>query len=290
MPDREQVRENCHRLNAVKTVKRRNIWIDRIVPATACAAIVIVAALIIGRYRWNITPLISGELTSPTQIEPNTQPPNNGAVYHLMDVSELVWNGPSGAVPFWFWFSNRLMEFAKNETGINLNNGVRWDKGASFTSSEVEMALQIVINEPVLPHGDYTTEQSLLVDEATDKIIAYKTAYYFFDKSTKEVQYSFSVFYMAIDDFKPNSFAQSENIVLVDGISRVNGFPVVSYSPGRISHVRCLTYLENGIAIVVEAEARPVLTGNGEVDEAESLEKYEQLDKALVNMMEALIK
>jgi len=235
----------------------------------------------------------SGVSAPAAQMNPSAQQstasPNSGAAYHPMDVSALVMPESPSKLPFAFWFSNRLMGFAKNETGLNTNNGVRWDDGVSFTSKEADSALQLAINEPIFPYGDYTTAQSVLIDEASGKILAYKTLYYFFDKRTNEVQYSFSTFYMAAKDFQPNSFSQSENIVFADGMLRVNAPATAAETHTKAPHVRCFTYLHNGIAIVVEANASPILAGN-RVDEAKSLEKYEQLDKALASTMESLIR
>jgi hypothetical protein len=52
--------------------------------------------------------------------------------------------------------------------------------------------------------------------------------------------------------------------------------------------VRKLVYVENGISIVVEAEADVVMDG-GIVDEDKSLERYKQTDKQLIDMMKSLI-
>ncbi len=64
--------------------------------------------------------------------------------------------------------------------------------------------------------------------------------------------------------------------------------PVPS-ADAKIPHVRHLVYLTDSIAIVIEGETDAILTGDM-VDQEKSLEKYEQLDKEFISMMESLIK
>ena len=66
MPDREQVRENCHRQAVGGTVKKRSAWITRVVPVTACAAVLVLCI-------WAIPGLFS----TPIVNTPTEQPPNN---------------------------------------------------------------------------------------------------------------------------------------------------------------------------------------------------------------------
>ncbi len=304
MPDMEEVREKCVRQTGERPANRRNAWAKRMVPAIACAAVIMAAISMSGENGWLVTPSFPGNMTStvqPTKTESdngqNTQTPppvpsnssNDGAVYHDVEISELIRSAAPGKVPASFWFSNRLMAFAKNETGINRNNGVRWDKQANFTKEDMETALHITVTNPVLPSGDYTTEQSVLVDEATGKIIAYQTVYYFFDKDTMELQHSFRIFYLSTNNFVQDSFEQSDNIVLRKGAVHINEFVPVPRADAKIPHVRHLVYLNNSIAIVIEGETDAILTGDM-VDQEKSLEKYEQLDKELISMMESLIK
>ena len=61
MPDREQVRENCHRQAAViGTVKKRNAWIRGAIPASVCAAVLLLCV-------WTIP----GLFNTPTPNIPN---------------------------------------------------------------------------------------------------------------------------------------------------------------------------------------------------------------------------
>lgn len=52
--------------------------------------------------------------------------------------------------------------------------------------------------------------------------------------------------------------------------------------------MRKLVYLENGVAIVIEAEADVVQDGSI-VDKEKSIEKYKQTDKQLIDIMKSLI-
>lgn len=242
---------------------------------------------------WNITPNESKSNipyttggSNPLQNRSGTKG-QSGAVYHDVDTSQFIRQSFADKVKYGFWFHQRLMMLTKNEMNINKNNGVRWEE-QKFTKNDVESVLQISIKDPVLPDGDYTVKQSVLIDEATEQIIAYRTIYYFFDKSTMELQYSYSIFYFAEKYFKSDELEHLKNVSRIDGKINIDDFPEPSNVYLKIPHIRKLVYLDNGVAIVIEAEADVVLDG-GIVDEDKSLERYKQTDKQLIDMMKSLI-
>jgi hypothetical protein len=88
---------------------------------------------------------------------------------------------------------------------------------------------------------------------------------------------------------------QSENIVYENGEIVIYDFPPFTdvdvanaYYSYKIPHLRRLVYFNDGIAIVIEANTAPTFTGDT-VDEANTIEKYEQSDKELIGIMQSLI-
>ena len=220
-----------------------------------------------------------------TPYEPDTR--QDGAIYHNIDASQIIRQNYAGKVMCGFWFYQNLMLMAKNETGIDINNGVRWDK-KEFTKADMESALQTSIKDPLLPDGDYTIEQSVLIDEATGKIIAYQTNYLYFNKNTMEFQNSFSVFYFAEQQFISDKLEGLKNVTCIDGEINISEFPESNDVYAKIPHVRKLVYVENGIWVVVEAESNFVQDGSV-VDKEKSLERYKQTDKQLIDIMKSLV-
>ena len=220
-----------------------------------------------------------------TPYEPDTR--QDGAIYHNIDASQIIRQNYAGKVMCGFWFYQNLMLMAKNETGIDINNGVRWDK-KEFTKADMESALQTSIKDPLLPDGDYTVEQGVLIDEATGKIIAYQTNYLYFDKNTMEFQNSFSVFYFAEQQFISDKLEGLKNVTCIDGEINISEFPESKDVYAKIPHVRKLVYVENGIWVVVEAESNFVQNGSV-VDKEKSLERYKQTDKQLIDIMKSLV-
>jgi len=103
-----------------------------------------------------------------------------------------------------------------------------------------------------------------------------------------EFQNRFSVFYFAEQYFKSDVLGQMKNVSITDGEISISDFHEPINVHVKIPHVRKLLYVENGISIVVEAEADVVLDGSI-VDKDKSLERYKQTDKQLIDMMKSLI-
>ena len=264
------------------------------ISVAVCAAVMLISII-------SIYPHMNIKNIAPNESElnvPNTTGGSNpledrsvtkgqsGAVYHDIDVSQIIRQTTSVKVPFGFIFNNKLIDLVRINSGIK-NNGVRWEE-EKYIKDDVESALQISIKEPVLPDGDYTVKQYVLVDEATDNIIAYQTVYYYFDKNSLEFQNRFSVFYFAEQYFKSDVLEQMKNVSITNGEISISDFPEPIDVHVKMPHVRKLIYVENGISIVVEAEADVVLDGNI-VDKEKSIEGYKQTDKQLIDMMKSLI-
>jgi len=223
-------------------------------------------------------------------------PAANEAVYHNIDASQIINQGTPASVPFGWFFAHRLMDYANNETDINLNNGVRWESGR-FDLEDVESILQTSINVPVLPGGEYTLEQKIMIDEATGRTIAYQTIYTYFTLETMEFQRCFSVFYFSLDDFMRRdrgfaNFEQSDNIVCENGKTVIHDFPfppVVANTTMRVPQKRELIYFNNSIGIVIEAITAPIMINDDAVDETSTLERYERSDRDIINLMKSLI-
>jgi hypothetical protein len=280
---------------AQRSTRRHNVTNNfrKYIFVAACAAeLIFVVSIYPYMSIWNVAPNGSesnipnttGDLNS-LQDKTYTKG-QSGAVYHDVDASKIIRQLTSAKVPFGFVFNNKLIDLVKINSVIK-NNGVRWED-QEYTKDDVESALQISIKDPVLPDGDYTVKQYVLVDEVTDNIIAYQTAYYYFDKNTLEFQNRFSVFYFAEQYFKSDVLEQIKNVSITDEEISIGDFSEPINVHVKMPHVRKLVYVENGISIVVEAEADVVMDG-GIVDEDKSLERYKQTDKQLIDMMKSLI-
>ena len=264
------------------------------ISVAACATVMLIFVISIYPHMniWNITPNESesnipnttGD-SNPLQDRSDTKG-QSGAVYHDVDASQIIRQTTSAKVPFGFVFNNKLRDLVRINSDIK-NNGVRWEE-QKYTKDDVESALQISIKDPVLPDGDYTVKQYVLVDEVTDNIIAYQTVYYYFDKNILEFQNRFSVFYFAEQYFKSDELERLKNVSRIDGKINISDFPEPTNVHVKIPHVRKLVYLENGVAIVIEAEADVVQDGSI-VDKEKSIEKYKQTDKQLIDIMKSLI-
>lgn len=276
---------------------RRHIGTNNLrkyISVAACAAVMLF--FIIGVYPqmniWNTTPNGSNSNipnaagdTNYLQDKSDTLE-QSGAVYHDVDASQLIRQISSAKVPFGFIFNNRLIDLVRINSGIT-NNGVRWEEH-KYTKDDLESALQTSVKDPDLPDGDYTMNQYVLVDEATENIIAYQTVYYYFNKNTLEFQNKFSIFYFADQYFKSDVLEQMKNVsITTEGIS-ISDFPEPTNVHVKVPHVRKLVYVENGISVVIEAEADFIQEDNV-VDKEKSLERYKQTDKQLVDIMKSLI-
>lgn len=210
------------------------------------------------------------------------------AAYHNIDLSLIKRTKTYNMLKFGFYFQEKLSMLAKNETGIDMNNGVHWEYSKGFTKDGLESSLNIAVIDPKLPIGDYTTKQSVLIDDATNNIIAYQTIYCFFDKDTMEFKNNFSIFYFDINHFKKVEFERLQNVTKVDGKINTNAFSSSNSVYFNMPHIKRMVYMEKGVAIVSESSIDPVLI-DGIINEAESLELYEQTDKQHFNIMKSLI-
>ena len=84
-------------------------------------------------------------------------------------MSKLIRPTVSAKVPYGFVFNNKLKKLAIVHEGMK-TNGVRWEKQA-FAREEGESALHISVKDPLLPDGDYTLEQYVLVDEVSGQTL-----------------------------------------------------------------------------------------------------------------------
>lgn len=276
---------------------RRYIVTDnfrKYISVVACAAVMLISIISIYPYMniWNITPNESEPNIPNTTGELNHHQDKSdiigqgGAVYHDIDTSQLLRKMTPAKVPFGFIFNNKLIDLVRINSGIK-NNGVRW-KEQKYTKDDIESALQISIKDPVLPDGDYTVKQSVLVDEVTENIIAYQMVYYYFDKNTLEFQNRFSVFHFPKQYFKLDVLEQMKNVSIIDGEVSISDFSDLTNVHVKMPHVRKLVYLENDVAVVIEAETDAVLADNN-VDEVKSLQRYRQTDNQLIALMKSII-
>jgi hypothetical protein len=269
------------------------------ISVAACAAIMLF--FIIGVYPhmniWNTTP--NGSNSNIPNAAGDTNPGDrnpledkldtiekSSAVYHDIDASQLIRQVNSSKVPFGFVFNNKLIDLVRINSGIT-NNGVRWEEH-KYTREDVESALQTSVKDPDLPDGDYTINQYVLVDEATESIIAYQTVYYYFNKDTLELQDKFSIFYFEEKYFKSEELEQMKNVSITNKETSISDFPEPTNVHVKVPHVRKLVYVENGISVVIEAEA-DFVQENSVVNKEKSLERYKQTDKQLVDIMKSLI-
>lgn len=259
------------------------------VSIAVCAVMLLITFIGVQPYINNNNSIIPNEsglnqpyVQTPTSSKPDTTE-QSGAVYHNIDISQIIRQAYEIKVPFGFFFDHRLMS-AKKEIGI----GSHWDEQAQFTKEDIESSLHISIIDPILPDGDYTTKQGVLVDDTTDEIIAYRTVYYYFNKDTMEFQNSFSIFYFAEDHFNEEEIEQMQNVAKSNGEIYIDDFSPTTNAYAKVPHVRKLVYLENNVGIVIEAVADAVTTG-GKVEQEKSLKRYEQADKQIIALMKSLI-
>jgi hypothetical protein len=219
---------------------------------------------------------------------PPLPPPAADAISHNITLAEIVVREPEGKVPFGTYFKDRLILLAKNESGASLNNGVRWDSSPEIIRSDIESALGVVIQKPLLPAGDFTTEHHALVEEATGDVAAYRTDYYYFVIETMEFRSRFSIFYLAMRYFDEGELKKLQNVRKVDGKVIIDAFPPVQPAHFKVGQLRMMLYIDTDAGIAVESIAYPVWSGEKE-DETASLHLYAQVDSAHIAMMHSIV-
>lgn len=259
---------------------RKRAWLKALIPVAACAAVTLF--VIFAFPQINKTPIDN----TPGGNNAGIPGQQSGAIYHDIDISQIIMQDYESKVPVGFIFKQKLMLIKKDFQDSNIDS--HWDEQAQFTNNDIESSLNISIIDPVLPEGDYTTTQAVLVDDATDEIIAYLTDYYYFNKDTMEFQNRFSLFYFAEEHFNVEEIERMQNVTKTDGEIHIDDFVLPTNAHFKMPHVRKLLYLENGVSIVIEAEASAVTT-EGKVDQEESLERYEQIDKQLIALMKSVL-
>lgn len=284
------IKEAAPKTTAVITVKKSS-WVKKFIPVAACAAIALFTIFVLpqmNKMPINNTPGGNNSITPGQPGGNNTIVPSqqSGAIYHDIDVSQIIMQDYEAKVPAGFIFKQKLMLIKKDFLDSNI--GSHWDEQMQFTKDDIESSMHISIIDPVLPEGDYTTTQGVLVDNATDEIIAYRTDYYYFNKDTMEFQNRFSLFYFAEDHFIAEEIERMQNVTKTNGEIHTDDFILPTNAHFKMPHVRKLLYLENGISIVVEAEASTVTT-DGEVDQEKSLERYKYTDKQLLDLMKSIL-
>lgn len=257
------------------------------VSIAACVVVVVIAFIGVQPYinNNNILPSENG-LDQPSVQAPSSSNPDisgqSNAVYHNIDISQIVRQPYEAKVPASYYFKNWL-QFVKKNPGV----GSHWDN-QQFNKDSIESVLHISIISPVLPKGDYTTTQSVLVDDATGEVMAFRTDYYYYNKDTLEFQKRFSIFYFLVDYFNAEELEQVQNATKSNGEIHVDDFSFPTNVNAKVPHVRKLIYLENRVGIAIEAEADVVKTED-KVDEEKSRERYEETDKQLIDLMKSII-
>ncbi|MDD2235226.1 MAG: hypothetical protein PHZ11_09080 [Desulfitobacteriaceae bacterium] len=272
----ESMIEEAAPITATTRPVRKCTWLRALMPVAACAAVtlfVIFALPRINKAPIDNTPVPGGGHSS---IIPGQQ---SGAIYHGIDISQIIMHDYEAKVPIGFIFKHKLRMMRKD-----LSIGSHWDDQAQFTKKDIESALSISVTDPVLPEGDYTTTQAVLVDDAMDEIIAYRTDYYYFNKDTMEFQKRFSFFYFAEEHFNAEEIERMQNVTKTDSEIHIDDFVLPTNAHFKMPHVRKLLYLENSVSIVIEAEAG-IVTTEGKIDQEKSLERYEQTDKQLIALI-----
>ena len=257
------------------------------VSIAACVVVVVIAFIGVQPYinNNNILPSENGLDQPSVQAPSSTNLDNTGqnsAVYHNIDISQIIRQPYEANVPASYFFQNWL-QFVKKNPGV----GSHWDN-QQFNKDSIESVLHISIISPVLPKGDYTTTQSVLVDDATGEVMAFRTDYYYYNKDTLEFQNRFSVFYFLVDYFNTEELEQVQNVTKPNGQIHIDDFYPSTNVNAKVPHVRKLIYLENSVGIAIEAEA-DVVTTDGKVDEEKSRERYEETDKQLIGLMKSII-
>jgi|LSQX01.2.fsa_nt_gb hypothetical protein len=232
-------------------------------------------------------PMITGasESSSPDQSQ-SGMTEQDGARYHDLDLSRITRPADSSKVPYSFFFNYRLMDLAQLNPGVT-NRGLRW-AAQGFTDEELGSALRMTIKEPDLPAGDYTVDQEVLVDEVAGTVIAYQTIYTYFDPDTLAFKKKFSIFYFPDHYFDQAELESMRNTRLANEKILVDPFPEPGPVHVKVPHVRKLVYVEQGVALVIEAETH-LVEGEGPVDQERSLDRYRQMDKELLDMMGSLL-
>lgn len=283
MIDEDMVKEAAPIITARSV--RKHTWLKPLMPIAACAAIALFAIFVLPQINRSPidSPLVPDEGGNSIIIGQQ-----NGAIYHDIDIAQIIRQPLSEKLKYGFWFHQKLMLMAKNETGIDINNGVIWEE-QKFTKNDVESSLSISIVDPILPEGDYTTSQSVLVDVATKKITAYRTIYYYFDKNTKEFQNSFSTFYFAENHFNAEEIKKMQNVSETEGEIQIGDFASPTYAHAKMPYINKLVFLRNGAGIVIEAEADVVMNGSN-IDEDKSLERFKETNNQLIALMKSICK
>ena len=88
--------------------------------------------------------------------------------------------------------------------------------------------------------------------------------------------------------FLADELERVKNVEIADGEVRIRDFPEPGDAHVKVPHMRKLVYLENGIAVVVKAEADAVLDGD-KAEPEQSLEKFKRTDRQLMLMMASLV-
>jgi hypothetical protein len=255
----------------------REILLKKYVPAIALAAVMLLAIVGISDYFADNTKIYD-QLNSTAQVP---------ATYHDQDISQLVGLMSYDKFPFGYLLSNKLIELAVVDSNA-INNGVAWMEG-EFSADELESALAIATVTPELPGGDYTTRQSVLTGVETGDVIAYQTEYIFFDTSTLKFISRFSLVYLVAECFDASGLTEMVNVT-VDGASvSIDEFiePVVVHN--KFPHVRKLVYMQDGVAVALEAET-VLVEENGIIDYERSVERFKMADQELVEFMKSLVK
>lgn len=273
--------------NPINTARpaRKHTWLRALMPVAACAAIALLAIFALPQV--NKIPIDDG-LVADGNGNPIIIGQQSGAIYHDIDIAQIIRQPFSDKLKYGFWFDQKLMMMAKNETGIDINNGVIWEE-QKFTKNDVESSLSILIVDPILPEGDYTTSQSVLVDAATKKIIAYRTTYYYFDRNTKEFQNSFSIFYFTENNFNAEEIKMMQNVSETEREIQISDFVSPADVHVKMPHVNKLVFLQNGAGIVIEAEADVVVDGSN-IDKEKSLERFKETNGQLISLMKSICK
>jgi len=260
---------------------------SKYVSIAACVVVLVIAFIGVQPYINNNSFLLrENGLNQPGVQAPSSSNPDisgqSGAVYHNIDISQIVRQPYEAKVPASYYFQNWL-QFTKKDVGIRLH----WND-QHFTKDDMKTALHIFIIDPVLPEGDYTTTQSVLVDDATGEVVAFRTDYYYYNKDTLEFQNRFSLFYFLVNYFNAEELEQVQNVTKSNGKIHIDDFSPSTNVYAKAPHVRKLIYLENRVGIAIEAEA-DIVTTEGKVDEEKSRERYEQTDKQLIDLMKSII-
>ncbi len=213
-----------------------------------------------------------------------TGPEQSSAIYRDLDISRIIYGSVEAKVPAEFWFEIRLAGAQLNKTGFL----AKWDEQAKFGQADIETRLGIVVKEPALPAGDYTTAGSVLRDVRTDQVIAYRIDYIYFDPVTLDFLNSFRLFYFDARSFDPDRITATQIVTLQNGEPRIDELTPPTEAYGKVPHVRSLLFLTNGAGVAIEAQANFVAAGKA-IDQQKTLELYKQTDRQLVGMMRSLI-